>query len=95
MDTLQQALDHVLTELPRRLFENLLLQKLRDAGISATSTLSHKLATHILNGNGEPFTYKSGRHHTENVTLTVEEADLNDIASKLDSFAETQLPTTA
>jgi len=93
MDTLQQAFDHILDGLPGRFFEELLLRKLRDTGIPATTTLSRKLAMHILNGNSEPFTYKSRRHHMENVTLTLDEADLNDIASKLDSFAETQLPT--
>jgi hypothetical protein len=91
MDILQQALDHELEELPRRFLETLLLKKIRAAGITATKTLSHELARHILSGNNEPSTYRDGRSNRVHITITVEEDDIKEIVSKLDSFGETQL----
>ena len=76
---------------PELFLENLIARKLREQGITAPKKLAGKLASHVLNGKGEPFRYR-GKAPTENVTLTVTAKDTDDLIKDLDRFCENSIP---
>jgi len=91
MDALQQSLNQAVRNLPGLFLEKLITQKLQDQGIKATTTLSSKIAKHILSGSTEPFRYRKDGLQRD-VTLTFKEDDVNEMTKAIDLFCETKLP---
>ncbi len=91
MDTLQQALNEAITSIPSFFLEKLIAKRLRDQGITAPKSLPGKISKHILNGNGEPFSYRGGKH-AGNVTLALKESDADEVLQAIKDFCDRQLP---
>jgi Family of unknown function (DUF5677) len=91
MDVLQEALIEAITSLPEHFLEKLISKKLQDQAITAPKSLPRKIAKHLLSGTPEPFRYR-GRALVGNVSLSLQEADADEISRKLDVFCEEQLP---
>jgi hypothetical protein len=91
MDVLQQALEKVISSLPKVALESLISKKLRGQGIAFPKTLPSKLAERILSGAGEPFQH-AGRTRLKDISLLFTEADTDEIARVVDNFLEVELP---
>ena len=81
-----------MTSLPSLFLEKLIAKRLRDQGITAPKSLPAKIAKHILSGNTEPFRYRGGKQ-AGNVTLTLKEADADEVMRATEVFCDTQFPT--
>ena len=92
MDVLQKTVDKAITSLPSIFLEKLIARKLRDQRITAPKSLPSKIAKHILSGDTQPFTYDDGKP-AGNVTLTLTEADTDEVMRAIEVFCDTQLPT--
>jgi hypothetical protein len=91
MDVLQQSLEQAMRELPALALEKLISKKLREQGIAATRSLSGRLARHILDGNEKPYRHRGRTLHGK-VTLTLDEADGEELKKFLALFCKEDLP---
>jgi hypothetical protein len=91
MNTLQDALDKLIAEIPARFLEKAIAKKLREQGISEPKSLSAKLAKHVLQGNSRPLKVRTKKHSGE-ISLSFTENDLDELMKEIDSFFKTKLP---
>jgi hypothetical protein len=91
MDVLQQTLDNVIASVPRLTLEKLIAKKLRRQGAKFAKSLPRKLAEHMLSGSEEPFQFR-GRTQPEDISLSFDEAEGEEITRAVDHFLNVDLP---
>jgi len=84
---LQRALRDAIRQLPAMALEQVIANKLKAAGVSAPSGLSHQIAKHVLSGSEEPFTWNGDRTDRE-VRVDVSDDDLAVLEKAVWSFAK-------
>jgi hypothetical protein len=94
METLQKMFEREMATVPHRLFERQIEKKLNAEGIKPTDELLGKLTEHILSGSAEPFSFDSNADEKD-VTLTLEDADFEEVTKAIDHFVDEQLPEMA
>lgn len=73
------------------MLEKIISKKLGDQGVKFPKTLPRKIAEHILSGTAEPFCHV-GRTQPKDISLTFDEADLEEVTRVIDKFLNVQLP---
>jgi len=91
MDTLQQALNEAAAQTPAFFLEKVISKKLQEQGVTPTKGLSLRIAQHLLSGSTEPFVSKKAAKN-RSVSLTLTDADLEEVNRAVDRFSENQLP---
>jgi hypothetical protein len=73
------------------MLEKLILKKLRAQGVKFPEALPRQLAEHILSGTSEPF-HHGGRDLREDILLSFDEADGEEVSRVIDKFLDVRLP---
>jgi hypothetical protein len=91
-ETLQQAVDEAVGNLPKLFLEHTISKRLKEQGVKAPKGLSRQIAEHLLSGSTEPFT-SPGTARGKQINLTLNDSDFEGVIRGLESFCEEQLPT--
>lgn len=88
--TLQREIEAIVADLPRRFVNDLIREKLADAGFEPIETLVEELTAHVLSGGKGEVTWDDGGK--KDLTLTFTDEDLDSIDKRLTAFTQDKLP---
>jgi hypothetical protein len=91
-ETLQQAVDEAIQNLPALFLEQHISKKLKEQGVKAPKDFPRQIAEHLLSGNTEPFVSPRVARGKQ-VNLTISESDVEEVLQRLERFGEKQLPS--
>jgi hypothetical protein len=90
-DSLQQAFEDGLANLPVTFLEHQISKKLKQQIVRPPKGLARKIAEHILSGSTEPFVFEHAAHR-KNIDLSIDDSDIEQMTRAIKQFQEKQLP---
>ncbi len=84
-DTLQQAVEDGLANIPLAFLEHQISKKLKSQIARPPKGLARKIAEHLLSGNAEPFVLGHAARRG-NIKLTIDESDVEQITRAVEHF---------
>ena len=90
-DSLQQAVEDGLANLPVTFLEHQISKKLKQQIVKPPKGLARKIAEHMLSGSTEPFVFEHAAHR-KNIEISIDDSDIEQITRAIKHFQEKQLP---